>query len=205
MTGVELPTHGDIRSWRARSIGNVVEHADPFDDILAAAQHGSEWAWGRILEDIGPGIQGYARSQGSPDPEDILSRVLEGLVRGIGKFKGNRSAFRSWAFTIAHSRIIDERRRRSRRPVIADRELPETAGDGSDPHLSSRLMAREDALALLDGLPKLQRDAVALRIVAGLSVAETARVLRKRPGAVRVATHRGLKALEEKLVVGVTP
>jgi RNA polymerase sigma-70 factor, ECF subfamily len=34
-----------------------------------------------------------------------------------------------------------------------------------------------------------------LRVVAGLDVAQTAQVLRKRPGAVRIATMRGLRRL----------
>ncbi len=178
--------------------------ADPFSDVLAAAQHGSEWAWGRILEEVGPGIQAYARSQGAEDPEDILSRVLEGLVRDIGRFTGDQSSFRSWAFTIAHSRIIDERRRRNRRPTIADRDVPEHAELSGDSHSASERIARDDALRMLDDLPKQQRDAVALRVIAGLSVDEAARVLRKRPGAIRVATHRGLKALEENLTAKVT-
>jgi RNA polymerase sigma-70 factor (ECF subfamily) len=34
-----------------------------------------------------------------------------------------------------------------------------------------------------------------LRVVAGLDVASTARILGKRPGAVRIATMRGLRRL----------
>lgn len=37
-------------------------------------------------------------------------------------------------------------------------------------------------------------------MIAGLSVQETARVLKKRPGAVRVAMHRALQTLEQENV-----
>ncbi len=183
----------------ARPVSGTAQFSSKFDDVLAAAQHGSEWAWGQILAELGPPIQSYARSQGIADPEDLLGQVLEGLVRGIDRFKGTETAFRSWAFTIAHSRIIDGRRKKSRRPAMADREVPDVAGPDNDAHEASATLSREQALAMLDGLPEKQREVLALRVVAGLSVEETARVLKKRPGAVRVAMHRALQLLEEKI------
>jgi RNA polymerase sigma-70 factor, ECF subfamily len=47
------------------------------------------------------------------------------------------------------------------------------------------------ALAMIAALPRDLAEAVMLRAVAGLSVADTAEVLGKRPGAVRIATMRG--------------
>jgi RNA polymerase sigma-70 factor (ECF subfamily) len=51
------------------------------------------------------------------------------------------------------------------------------------------------ALGLVASLPPDQAEAVMLRVVAGLDVAGAAQVLGKRPGAVRVATMRGLRKL----------
>jgi RNA polymerase sigma-70 factor (ECF subfamily) len=51
------------------------------------------------------------------------------------------------------------------------------------------------ALGLVATLPAHQAEAVMLRVVAGLDVAQAAQVLGKRPGAVRVATMRGLQRL----------
>jgi RNA polymerase sigma-70 factor (ECF subfamily) len=55
------------------------------------------------------------------------------------------------------------------------------------------------ALALIGSLPRDQAQAVYLRVVVGLDVASAARVLGKRPGAVRTASHRGLRRLAEML------
>ena len=52
-----------------------------FADLIAAAQHGSEWAWQKLLAEYGPPVQAYARSQGVADPEDLLGQVLEGVWR----------------------------------------------------------------------------------------------------------------------------
>jgi RNA polymerase sigma-70 factor (ECF subfamily) len=51
------------------------------------------------------------------------------------------------------------------------------------------------AIAMVAGLSKDQAEVVALRVIAGLDTDAVARLLRKSPGAVRVALHRGLRAL----------
>ena len=200
------PASPRLKAAEPAPMGRVMSFSARFDDVLAAAKHGSEWAWQQILGELGPAIQAYARSQGVSDPEDVLGQVLEGVVRGIDRFKGNETTFRSWVFTIAHSRVIDSRRKQGRRPQIADRDVPDVAGPEADAHDASHTLSRESALAMLDALPPKEREVVALRVVAGLSVEETARVLKKRPGAVRVAMHRGLQKLEaENLHADVTP
>jgi RNA polymerase sigma factor (sigma-70 family) len=177
-----------------------------FDDVLAAAQHGSEWGWQQLLGEYGPAVQAYARTQGVLDPEDLLGQVLEGVVRGISRFKGSESAFRSWVFTIAHSRIIDDRRRTRRRPQMSDHDVPDVPTLTADVHDESVTLSREAALELLDKLPPKQRDVIALRVVAGLSVDQTAQVLNRRAGSIRVAMHRALQTLEDTNPTGdVTP
>ncbi|MFE0516760.1 sigma factor-like helix-turn-helix DNA-binding protein, partial [Streptomyces sp. NPDC058964] len=54
-------------------------------------------------------------------------------------------------------------------------------------------------LRLLRELPQDQAEAVLLRVVVGLDGPAAARVLGKRPGAVRTAAYRGLKRLARRL------
>ena len=61
------------------------------------------------------------------------------------------------------------------------------------------LAAGRVALRLIALLPADQAEVVALRFIAGLDVAEVAEIVGKRPGAVRVAAHRGLRRLGEVL------
>jgi RNA polymerase sigma-70 factor, ECF subfamily len=58
------------------------------------------------------------------------------------------------------------------------------------------------ALAVIGQLPHDQAEVVLLRVVAGLGVEQVARLLGKRPGAVRVLAHRGLRRLAERLNLG---
>jgi len=55
------------------------------------------------------------------------------------------------------------------------------------------------ALAVVATLPADQAEAVMLRVVAGLGVDRVAAIMDKRPGTVRVLTHRGLRRLAERL------
>jgi RNA polymerase sigma-70 factor (ECF subfamily) len=56
-------------------------------------------------------------------------------------------------------------------------------------------MATDAALALISQLPGDQAEAVLLRVVMGLDAVTAGRVLGKRPGAVRMASYRGLRRL----------
>ena len=48
-------------------------------------------------------------------------------------------------------------------------------------------------------LPADQAEAIVLRVVAGLDVQRVADIMGKRPGTVRVLTHRGLRRLAQQL------
>src|SRR6187455_3248025 len=64
-------------------------------------------------------LVGYLRTQGAVDPEDLASEVFVGVLRGIDRFEGDEAAFRSWLLVIAHRRLLDDRRRRGRKPADA--------------------------------------------------------------------------------------
>jgi RNA polymerase sigma factor (sigma-70 family) len=88
----------------------------PWESLLAAAQTGAEWAWDRIYRDLAPPVRGYLVAHGAVEPDDLLGEVWLQVARNIGTFAGDEAGFRSWVFMVAHHRLIDERRRRARRP-----------------------------------------------------------------------------------------
>src|SRR5262245_47987093 len=89
-----------------------------FDEILAAAQQGAPWAFERIFTVLSPIVHGYLRMQGAHEPEDLTSEVFVAVLRNLDTFRGDEGGFRSWVFTIAHRRLIDERRRAVRLRVL---------------------------------------------------------------------------------------
>ncbi len=119
----------------------------------------------------------------------------------LHRFRGDAAGFTSWVFTIAHNLAVDERRKAARRPAtrptatVSELERPAT---DTETEVMDRL-GLAGAAALLTELTTAQRDVLFLRVIAGLSVAETARVVGRPPGAVKALQHRGLAALRKLL------
>ena len=108
--------------------------------------------------------------------------------------------FRSWLFSIAWNKTADWHRRRHRRVARADAEpasLPVAGGDVEVDALEHLSADRVDEL--LDHLTDDQRDVILLRIVADLSLEETAVALDRPVGAVKSLQHRALHALRRAI------
>lgn len=91
------------------------------------------------------------------------------------------------------------------RATTLEQDVLELPGTHSTDDQALEALSTQDALELVAGLPRDQAEAVLLRVVVGLDGPAAARVLGKRPGAVRTAAHRGLKRLARQLgVEGVT-
>jgi RNA polymerase sigma-70 factor (ECF subfamily) len=173
---------------------------EQFQALLGAAREGSEAAWEEIYRELSPAILGYLRGSRAPEPEDTLGEVFLEVARDVGKFEGDERQFRAWAFTIAHHRLIDSRRRHSRRPVDLVAETPEPVAhpvDAADEALAR--IGTEEVIRILDALSPDQRAVLLLRVVGDLSVEETATALGKRAGAVKQLQRRGLAAIKREL------
>jgi RNA polymerase sigma-70 factor (ECF subfamily) len=171
-----------------------------FETTLAAAKEGADQAWAEIYRDLVGAVLGYFRAHGAAEPEDLTSEVFVSMVRNIAGFEGTEEQFRSWVFVIVHRRLQDERRTRARRPVTpAPPERLERV-DATD--VEGDALATVGTQQVRDTFAKLsddQRDVLTLRIVADLSLDETARVLGKTTGAVKALQHRGLQAVAKFL------
>ncbi len=170
-----------------------------FEGVLDEAKRGSAAALGALYRRLYPSVLAYLRARSPGEAEDLASDVFVNVAEALHRFEGDESAFRGWVFTIARRRAIDAGRRRARRatdpvPTDALAEVP----DGDDPAAEAAAqLDSASALAVVRRLPDRQADVVMLRVVAGLSVAETAKALRTRPGTVRVLQHRALRRLAE--------
>ena len=171
-----------------------------FDSLLQAARSGAPWALSRLYQALSPAVLGYLRVQGADDPEDLTNEVFLGVLRTIGSFDGDEEQFRSWLFTIAHSRLIDDRRRTHRRPRIADGHDAgsDRAGGDAEQDALERLGSQR-VQALCGRLVPDQRDVLLLRLLAGLTVEAIAETLGKSPGAVKALQRRGLANLRKIL------
>ncbi|BCB76851.1 RNA polymerase sigma factor [Phytohabitans flavus] len=168
-------------------------------EALAAAVRGDATAFAALWRAHQPPLLRYLRVIVGESAEDVASETWLQTARDLRGFNGSPAGFRVWLFTIARNRAIDERRRARRRPE-APHDLSENDLPGRRPDVADDVVERSEtdwALGVIATLPKDQAEAVTLRVVAGLDVAQTAQVLGKRPGAVRVAAMRGLRRLAQ--------
>lgn len=144
---------------------------------------------GDVYRAYARGVLGYLRSQGVSDPEDVLGEVFLNVSKSLPRFEGDEEHLRRWVFTLAHHRIIDDRRRRARRPQVVDAELPDRAAPpGPEP-------ADPELVAALAQLTEDQREVVLLRFIADMSVDEVARLTNRSSVAVRALQHRAMGQL----------
>lgn len=174
---------------------------EPFQDVLAAAQAGAGWALERLYLWLAPAVAGYLRVQGASEPDDLASDVFYKAFTRVRTFTGTEDQFRSWIFTIAHNLLIDDRRRGARRPEPVD---PHTGPEREDPASDTaqeafRRLAGDRVRRLCRRLSPDQRDVLMLRIVADLSIEQTAEALGKSAGSVKVLQHRALASLRRHL------
>ena len=174
---------------------------------MAAAQHGSETAFSVLWRDGNPDPLRYLRVAAPEATEDVASEIWVQVCRGLRGFRGDEQAWRSWLFTIARRRAIDEGRRRSRHPVAPLDDVPQAreprAPDAETQALQN--LATAGVITAILALPPMQAEVDLLRVLGGLDNETVARVVGSSPGAVRVAAHRGLRRLAQSLSpAGVT-
>ncbi|MGW2641302.1 RNA polymerase sigma factor [Streptomyces sp. NPDC001348] len=171
---------------------------------VARAQDGDEAAFAVAYRIVQPGLLGYLHGLVGDDAEDVASDAWLEIARDLGRFKGDGAGFRGWTATIARHRALDHLRRQRVRPRAggSEQDVLDLPGPHNTHEQALESLSTERALELVRGLPRDQAEAVLLRVVVGLDGPAAARVLGKRPGAVRTAAHRGLKGLARQLGIG---
>lgn len=144
---------------------------------------------GAVYRELAPAVLGYLRGQGVAEPEDVLGEVFVQVARDLHRVKGDATDVRRWVFTVARHRVIDQARRRSRRPVEPSGPVPDAAAPAAAEPFDPGLLA---ALACLTDE---QREVVVLRFVADLPLEAVAAITGRRVGAVKALQHRGLDQL----------
>lgn len=167
--------------------------------VLAAGQRDPE-AVRVVYQQLAPAVLGYLRLKGVGDPEAVTSDVFVALLPQLDRVKGGAAGLRKLTFTIAHARMVDEHRTRSRTP----QEVPYEPADDKRTEASAEDSAHADisverVRAVLDLLPDDQREVLSLRVLADLSLEQVADVMGRSVGAVKQLQRRALVALRQAL------
>jgi len=172
-----------------------------FPAVLAAAQRGDERAFALLWRELQPAVLRYLRVAAPEAAEDLAADTWVSVLRGLARFRGDEQGFRALIFTAARHRALDWRRQSSRRQTasIPMEDLSDLPAPDDPAEAVLEAQSTRAAIALIAELPPNQAEVVTLRMVAGLDVAQVARIVGKRPGAVRTLTHRGLRRLAQRL------
>jgi RNA polymerase sigma-70 factor (ECF subfamily) len=130
------------------------------------------------------------------EAEDITAEVFAAAFTALARRRAG--SMQAWLVGIARRKVADALRRRGRRREAPLADLPESAlaapGEGPETALQ-----RDEALrvlrAIVAGLKEEQREALLLKYVDGLAVAEIAVILRRSPAAVNSLLQRARTAV----------
>lgn len=176
------------------------------DELVTAAGRGSEVALSKVYRILAPAVLGYFRARGASDPEAATSEVFLTVLARLPDLRGGAAGLRTLTFSVAHARLVDDYRRRQRMPE--HHEFDPAADPRSVESAETHALARLDeqrVAAILATLPPDQAEVVTLRVVAGLSVSQTAQAMNRSEGAVKQLQRRALLRLRDTLdPLGVT-
>jgi RNA polymerase sigma-70 factor (ECF subfamily) len=174
---------------------------DGEEQLIRSAVGGDSSAFGSLYDRYQPAIYRFivVKVGSREEAEDITHHVFLSAWQKVGTYKHQGHPFSSWLYQIARNMVIDHYRSK-RDDISLDKLDPESsiipAVAQSD--LSMKLQLEKVHAAIKELKPDYQ-DVIILRFVEDLPLKETAAILKKSEGAVKLAQHRAIKELKKKL------
>jgi RNA polymerase sigma-70 factor (ECF subfamily) len=148
------------------------------------------------------GVQSLDR----PAAEELVQEVFLTIWRGADSFDASQGAFRPWLLRLTHWKILNELRRRRRRPATrsdaADDQDPlqEVADVDPGPEERAWQTEHEDIVkSALAALPPKQRQAIALAFLEDMTHEQVARALHVPLGTAKTRIRSGLQIMRSHL------
>ncbi|MSQ14401.1 MAG: sigma-70 family RNA polymerase sigma factor [Dehalococcoidia bacterium] len=166
------------------------------DVLVSKAQKGDQACLAALYERYYDRVYRFAltRLGSRSDSEDLAQGVFLKMVDKLPSYRLKGLPFAAWLFRIAHNAVVDQLRRRSRRPQVGMDEI-DMASNASTELEVERSLTNEELVKAIRGLTPAQQDVITLRFASGLSVSETAKTLGKAEGTVKATQSQALRAL----------
>jgi len=182
------------------------EPKDPLLPLARAAARGDRDSQRTLLVSLGPALLGTVRGllgASHPEIEDVLQEAMTAVHRALPSFRAECRIVH-FACRIAAQTTMNARRAAGYRyrftPSVAPDMLAEISSDERSPAEARAATERREALRrLLDELPTAQAEVLALHVVLGYSVDETAEATGAPRDTVRSRLRAGLAALRFRL------
>jgi RNA polymerase sigma-70 factor, ECF subfamily len=129
--------------------------------------------------------------------QDLTSQTFLAALEHIETYRGN-GAFRAWLLGIARNKVRDQYdSHRSTLPLEAALHIPSSTT--SPEQLVEVRLRLAHVMRALGQLASDRSEALALRIFAGLSLAEVGAVMERSEAATKMLVHRGMSDLRARL------
>ncbi len=180
-------------------LGTVAANSD--EHLVQGAQALDEAALCSLFDTYYPKIYNYGliQLQEAHAAEDLASDVMLKVLESIPKYRSRGVPLSAWVFRIARNRIVDIRRRGSRRREVG---LTDTFVDCSStaPHSAVETALDYGQVSLaLSHLTQVQEQVIVLRFLKDLDVATVAKILGRSESAVKSLQFRALTSLRRIL------
>jgi len=184
---------------------------EPTDEsLIRVVAAGDDGAFAVLYERYAPLVFGIAaKSLDKPTAEEIVQEVFLAVWQHAGDFDPERGPVRPWLLQIARNRILNEFRRRSRRPIADDdssgaEQIAELADPDPGPLAAAWQAYRRAAVrSALEVLPPAQRQALGLAFFEELTHEQVSEVLNLRLGTAKTRIRAGLGRMRRELVAGL--
>ena len=172
------------------------------NELIEKAKNGDIEAFGVLYEQYSDQVYRFfqAHLRDYLDAEDLTIEVFLRVNRSLNAYKEQGVPFLAYLFTASRNMLIDFYRRSGKigyEISITDRDLYDREPEPEDAMMLK--MQQEEIRKTLDRLPEDYRTVLILRFLSELSPDETAQVMKRSPGAIRVLQHRALAALRDLL------
>jgi RNA polymerase sigma-70 factor (ECF subfamily) len=148
----------------------------------------------------------YCLSQlgNASDAEDMAAEVFAAAFASYRSARLDNDVVLPWLLRIAHNRVIDLRRKRTRRSALLTRFFGADTDIDRSADVEGSVLRRDElhrALGALQQLSERDRKLIGLRIAAEVPYAEIGALLGLSEHAATVATKRALQRLRRRLEV----
>ena len=170
-------------------------------ELVVLAQRGDQAAFGSLYEQCAPLVYRFLRRRLDGDDEivqDLTEDVFVKAYEKLDRYVERGLPFTAWLYRIAHNHLVDYLRTLPRlcaSSLDAVAEVPERAASAA----FSRVLDQQSLEPALARLTPEQRQAVELRFIEGMSVAETGDAMGRSDEAVKKLQARALANLRRYL------
>jgi RNA polymerase sigma factor (sigma-70 family) len=169
--------------------------------LLQAVKRMDADALARVFDQYAPAIYKYALNHCCNDilADQVVGDVFAKLLEQLSQGNGPASNLRAYLFEIAHHLIVDHVRYWSRLTPVDNTALSLPAAGDTGQAAEQQMLWEYILWVIRNNLTDCQRQVILLRFMEGFSLKETASIMGKKVGSIKVTQTRAVAVIRQAL------